>query len=603
MQKKSIILSMLASSVLCAQEIELEQITVTSATRAPQSIEDVTSNLNVITAKEIEERRYTTVVEAVNSVAGVNFTTSGPVGQATSIYLRGLDSKRTLVLIDGIRYNDVTGLVGAPFAELMINDIEQIEIIKGAQSGIWGADATAGVINIITKSAKKGLHGSLSAEFGSFQTKKYGLSASYKTDEYYIKASAKTLDTDGFTAKSVNGTDIDMYEDDEYENTTTNIKFGFNLDSNNKLDISHTNIYAQGNYDAFSTDDRLLAKTKDSFSQINFNHQNSFTEIDVYAKLSVFDRDYPQGWTKKFDGQVEEYGIKSNTSYNDNDFIVIGADYKIFEYKNTLAKKFDNKAIFITNVNEITNKLGKTIVTESIRLDAYDKFDDKFTGKLGLKHFFKDIDSLVASANIGTAYNVPTLYNLYDPFSGNVNLKPENTTSYDLTLEYKGAKVTYFSTSIKDMIDYSNLTWGYYNANGKTDINGIELEYKTRLNKDTSISVNYTWLNAKDPDDERLQRRPKNTLKAALDYYGIKDLHLGVYGEYIGERVEYAYGTHDIKAQTGKYALVNLVSNYNVDKNIQLYAKIDNLFDKYYQEVDGYATAPLSAYVGIKAKF
>ncbi|QOY52201.1 TonB-dependent receptor plug domain-containing protein [Candidatus Sulfurimonas baltica] len=601
MYKKKILLSILASSILVAQEIELKQITVTSATTTTQSIEDVTSNLNVITAKEIEEKRYTTVVQALNSISGISFTSNGPIGQTSSVYLRGLSSKRTLVLIDGIRYNDLTGLSGAPFGDLMIGDIEQIEVIKGAQSGIWGADATAGVINIITKSAEKGAHASINVEYGSFSTKKYGVLASYKTDAYYIKASAQKIDSNGFSSLVPNGDDIDMYEDDGYKNTTSNIKLGFNFDENNKVDLSHTLIYSKVESDPFATPNGIENSiTKDSFSQVNLNHKNDFTELDVYAKLSIFNRDYPQGWTKEFDGEVKEYGIKSNTAYNDDDFVVLGIDYKTFEHKNDLQEKYNNKAIFLTNSNEFTLLGGRTVLSESMRLDAYDKFDNKTTGKVGIKHFCKNIDGLVTSANIGSSYNVPTLYNLNDPTYGNKNLTPENTLSYDLSAEYKAFKITYFNSKTKDMIDFDLNTWKYFNATGETKIQGFEIEYNTKINEDISLTSNYTLLDAKNSDDKRLQRRPKNSLKLALDYYGVKDLHVGINGEYIGER----HSSDDKQGtQTGKYTVVNFVTNYDINNNFSVYAKIDNLFDKYYQVVDGYATAPLSAYVGVNAKF
>ncbi|MBW6488321.1 TonB-dependent receptor [Sulfurimonas sp.] len=599
--KKKILLSLLTSTILVAQNIELEQITVTSATKIAQSIEDVTSNVNVITSKEIEEKHYTTVTEALNSISGINFTSNGGLGTTSAVYLRGLDSKRTLVLIDGIRYNDITGLNGAPFGDLMIGDIEQIEIIKGAQSGIWGADATAGVINIITKSAKTGLHGSINAEFGSFNTKKYGLLASYKEDRYYIKAGLQQVDTDGFTAQSPNGDNIDMYEDDGYKNTTSNIKLGFNFDENNKIDMSHTIIYSKTESDPFATPNGIEDSiTEDSFSQVNFNHKNSFTELDVYAKLSVFNRDYPQGWTKKFDGEIQEYGIKSNTPYNDDDFVVFGLDYKTFEHKNDLQKKYNNKAVFLTNSNEFTLLGSKTVVSESIRFDDYDKFDDKTTGKLGVKHFCKSVEGLITSANIGSSYNVPTIYNLYDPTYGNENLTPENTMSYDLSVGYKEFKVTYFNSTTKDMIDFDLNTWKYFNATGETKIQGFEIEYNTKLGEDVSLTSNYTWLDAKNSDNEVLSRRPKNTINLALDYYGVKNLHIGINGEYIGERYS---NDNESGTQTGKYTVVNLVTNYSLNKNISIYAKIENLFDKYYQVLDGYATAPLSAYAGIKAQF
>ena len=149
------------------------------------------------------------------------------------------------------RYNDITGLSGAPFAHLMVGDIAQIEVVKGAQSGIWGADAAAGVINIITKNPENGVHGSAHIEGGSFKTKKYGATLSAKTDNYYINVSHNVVDTDGFTAQAPKGEDIDTFEDDAYNNKTTSVKVGYNFNETNKIELAHTLIDAEGDYDTF----------------------------------------------------------------------------------------------------------------------------------------------------------------------------------------------------------------------------------------------------------------------------------------------------------------------------------------------------------------
>ncbi len=624
MQKKlqlSLISVALISSLNANDVIDLEAVTVTSATKTSQSITDVTSNINVITSAEIEERHYTTVVEALNSISGINFSSNGGLGQTTSLYLRGFDSQRVLVLIDGVRYNDITGLSGAPFEHLMVGDIEQIEVVKGAQSGIWGADASAGVINIITKSAKKGYSASVNAEYGSFNTKKYGISASYKSDNYYVKVSSQKVDSDGFSAKAPRGEDLDSFEDDGYKNTTSTIKAGFNINETNKIDISHTLIDATTSYDGYVSDPVTFAydavasansvestTTKDSFTKINFNHIDSFNELDIYAQKSTFAREYPQGWTKNYDGEVLEYGLKSNISYREKDFLVLGVDYKSFEHKNNLDKKYNNKAIFLTNSNSVAGLIGgKTIISESIRYDAYDKFDNKTTGKLGVKHFHDAIEGFITSVNIGTAYNVPTLYNLYDATYGNTTLTPESTKSFDISAQYKSLKITYFNSVITDTIDYYDpdgwsgpIAGKYHNIVGDSKIKGYEFEYSDEVIENFLVNANYTYLDAKDKDGKTLARRASSSANFSVDYYGVDDLHLGVNTCYIGER----YDSADKQGkQTGKYAVVNFVLNYDINKNFKTYLKVDNITDKYYQVVDGYASAPRSAYIGLIATY
>jgi len=148
--KSSILASTLVVSTLGAN-IDLGTVSVYSATKSEQSIKDVTSNIDVITGSELEERHITTLLDALR-LAGMSIGQSGSIGQTSSFFMNGMSAEHTLVMIDGIRYNDPTVTNGyALLDQIMINDIEKIEIINGAQSGVWGADAASGVINIITK--------------------------------------------------------------------------------------------------------------------------------------------------------------------------------------------------------------------------------------------------------------------------------------------------------------------------------------------------------------------------------------------------------------------------------------------------------------------
>ena len=597
--KKRVTLSVIASIFLASNldaNVVLDTITVTSATKSEQSIKEVTSNIEVITSTEIEEKHITTVPEALNQFSGISFTQNGGLGKSTSIYVRGFDNKRVLVLIDGIRYNNVASIGGAPFEHLMVEDIERIELVKGAQSGIWGADASAGVINIITKMPEDGLHGSVNAEFGSYSTKKYSAMASYKKDNFYMRASSQKIDTDGFSALAPKGDNVDDYEDDGYENRTTSLKLGYKFNEENKIDMSHRIIDAEGDYDGFNAPNGILTSTtKDTFSNIKYQNKNSFATTDVYFNRSVFDRDYPQGFTKEFDGVVNEYGLKSNISYmDDTAFLVAGIDYKTFEHKNGIAQKYNNKAVFITNNNQFNN--GKTNLTQSIRVDRYSAFDNKTTGKVGAKHNFND--DLSISVNVGTAYNVPTLYNLYSAF-GNANLNAEDTVSYDFNIAYKSIQVTYFYNTIDDMIDYDFATNAYTNVSGKSKLKGFEVSYKKTFLDNFLFTTNYTHLSAKDDTGTDLRRRSKENLKFSLDYYGLEDAHLGINGEYVGKRYDDAGKT----IQTGKYTLFNFTANYDFTDYLNAYLKVENLTDKYYQTVDGYASSERAFFLGLQAEF
>jgi len=608
MENKKLTTSIVASLLIATNlySVELSTITVTSATKSKQSIQDVTSNIEVITKEEIEERHFNSVSEAINTISGINVISNGGLGKATSVFMRGFDTQRILVLIDGIRYNDITGISGARFEHLMISDIEQIEIIKGAQSGIWGADANAGVINIITSNANKGTHGNINVEYGSYRTKKLNGKISHKNDNFDISLGLTRIDSDGFTAVAPRGKNIDNFEDDAYENTTINTKLGYNINDNNRIVFSHNRINSKSEYDkgAFgaTTEEKANGKgyileTKNHYSSLNYNNKNKFSDVNVYTNYSKIDRDDEKGFTKEFDGTLREYGANIKIPYNNDSFVLTGADYKVSRHKNNINKTLKNKGLFVTN----STKYNKFIFTQSLRYDNYDLFDNKTTGKVGIKYNYnKDV---YITSNIGTAYNVPTFYKLYDNYAGFDNLQPETTKSFDLTLGYKDLTLTYFHNKINNMIEYNSNTFKYFNMNDDVTLKGIELAYKKEILEDLLLNLSYTYTNAKDDNKKQLQRRAKNSIKFGFDYYGIKDFHLNLNGEYVGDRVQYDFGTYDISAQTGNYTVWNSVINYNINEDLGIYLKLDNIFDKNYQTVDGYATAQRSAYVGLNYKF
>ncbi|MDQ7084360.1 MAG: TonB-dependent receptor [Sulfurovum sp.] len=563
----------------------------------------------------MQDRGYTTLTQALSHTAGLSFTRNGGLGGNSAVYLRGLDSKNTLVLIDGIRYNDVSSLSGAPYANLMLENIAQIEVIKGAQSGIWGADASAGVINIISKKATQGFGGSAHIEMGSFSTQKYGASLSQKTDAYSLKVSHNVIDTDGFTAQAPKGEDLDNFEDDGYTNKTTQIQAGITINQNNKIDISYTLIDTQGQYDTFENPNALATyESKNYFTSINYNHIDSFHEFNLYAKRSSFAKTFKTDFsTDDFDGKVDELGFNSKIAYGDAHFLLLGAEYKKFEHDNAINQDFDNQGLFITNHNVFAGFMGgKTIFTQSLRYDAYSSFDNELTGKIGLKHIHAKIAGLVTSINYGTAYTVPTLYQLYAPASsfggvsypvGNVNLQAETTKSYDITIAYKDLSVSYFNNNIDNLIQYTS---GYNNVKGTSKIDGIEATYAYSLSDSLLLNMNYTHLfTAQDQEGNLLLRRAKDTFNIALDYYASSDLHLGIDASYIGDRTDIIFNpdfsTSD--TQTGNYTLVNFTVDYQINDALQIYAKIENLGDIKYQTVYDYTSSPRAFYGGLRATF
>lgn len=601
MQKKistSLVASLLLATTNLFSVESLEPITVTSATKSEQSIKDVTSNVEVITKEEIEERHFSGVSEALNTLAGVNIISNGGLGQSDSIFIRGVDSKRILILVDGVRYNEPAGLSGAPLAQLLIDDIEQIEVVKGAQSGIWGADASGGVVNIITSSAKKGFHGNASVEMGSFNTKKYATTLSNKTDLGYVKLNANKTEVGGFSAFEAQKNTANYgkrgeelgYERDGYDNNTYSLQGGLFLTDNDEVNLGYKKINAKYDYDN-SSSDNTTNKTdlNHFFKSANYIHNQEKYDIKLNAQQSTFDRKQD---TFKAKSLVNEFGIQSNIAYIEDANLVLGANKQNFEHV-TDKLKYQTEGIFISN----SNTFDKLVLSQALRYDNNTKFDEKITGKIGAKYNFTE--DLNTSANYGTAYNAPTLSNL----SYTSTLKPESSKSYDLNVEYKNLKVTYFENKITDMIQYVNGSWPntqYENLEGETTLKGYEASYRKDIVEDTFVNLNYTHLSTEDNQDKDLARRAKDVIGYGVDYYGISKFHFNVNGQYVGDRYD---GAGKTGAETGNYTLWNSVVNYDINKTFSTYVKVDNLFDKYYQTIDGYATAERSAYLGLKANF
>lgn len=615
MRNKKITLSGVAALLLATNLFSQElptTITIVSATKSEQSIKDITSNVDVITKEEIEERHYTSVIEALNTISGISFTSNGGIGSTSTLNLRGTSNNRTLILIDGVRFKDQSSMSGTDISNLMITDIERIEVIKGAQSGIWGADAAAGVINIITKSAKKGFHGSAFVEGGSFNTKKYGAGLSYGNEKFDIKADAQRVDSDSFTSQTIKGKNIDSYEDDNYENTTLSLKGNYYITDSSKLKFNIIDIDSIKDYDTSGPDDTLMKN--DSKSRIySFGYDQDYKNHKISLKFdkSRIERDQKgTTWGVKYtNNENTNTEILDNISYNEKDFFLIGLgtskDEITYTSADTTSNDASNKTKYVYATN--SNYLEKLILTEALRYDTFDNFDNKVTGKIGLKYSFDS--GITTSANYGTSYSVPQLIQNINPWgASNFDIEPEKSNSFDFTVEYKDLKVTYFYQKVKDLIDwydptptnYYNNDAVYKNLDGTSRFKGLEVSYKKDLFEDFYATFGYTRLSAKNEDGEYLAKRAKNNFKFAADYYGLKDFHFNVNGEYVGTR----YNSDDEQGeQTGRYTLWNAVINYRISENLNTYVKVDNIFDKDYQTISGYATAPRSAYIGLKYSF
>ncbi len=590
----SLLLVVLLSSSTFAKNVELEKITITTPTKSEQSLLNTTANVDVITSQQLEMRGYKTLGEALSTISGIQVSQNGGFGQSNSIKIRGFDSKRVLVLVDGIRYNNPTSLSGAQFSDLLTSNIEQIEIVKGPQSGIWGADASAGVINIITKKATQdGFRASINGEYGTYNTQKYGLNTSYKQDFFDISLNLQRLTSDGFSAQVPKGELAKNYEDDGYENSSADIRVGLNISKKDRVELFYNIIDSKTDFDGWNAPDdkNETAESKEQFFGVSYSRNADNYKTKLYLNRSKFERYYPNSfYTKNFDGNVDEAGFNGEFNYLGSSVFGGGFDYKVFNHDNEISKDYTNEGVFLTNTNLFNEK--RTTFTQNVRYDKFDTFDNKLTYKIGLKHDHVKIEDFVASVNYATAYNVPTLYHLYDATYGNAGLNAEQTVGFDVTLDYKGIGITYFSNEIDEMIDYDFATSKYNNIKGKSKLSGVEISHSNFIDfAGLAYGLNYTYLKAEDANGKKLANRPKDSANLSLDYYGVESLHIGTLIRYVGKR-----------DKQSSYTIVDITTAVDVSDRLNIYAKMDNALRKQYQDISGYGTNLLAFYLGFRYK-
>lgn len=594
-----------APVMVIAKKIKEQKSEVYTASKSLVSATNVTDNATIITSEELSLKGITTVVEALNTIPGISFASNGGVGKSASVSMQGMSNKYTLLMVDGVRYNDPSNTSGADFSHILVGDIERIEVIKGAQSGVWGADAASGVINIITKNAQNGTHGTAGMEVGSYGHKSGNISLSHKTDKFDVMLSVQRVVEDGFTTSAPWKKDIDLYEDDGYRNTTVNLKAGYWIDENNRIEAGYHDINAFNQYDG--SDPFTWEMDPNSIERSDFRQRSGYLTYKYFmahhtiettlSKSSFTKKNLDTTWgLRDYEGEVPSIEVKDTWKYYDNSTLVFGTSYEKRELTYTSVgeneKKRDEnaKALFLNN----TNKFDKLVLSEALRYDNFSAFDDKVTGKIGAKYLFSDQFNVYT--NYGTAYKTPSMLDMINPWgTSNFTLKPENIQSFNVGMQYAGLTLNFFRNEIEDLISWVGM--GNINIDGTSVFKGVELSYEQQLFQSLLMGANYTYVDATNKDGARLYNIPRYQSTLYATYMPIKQIAWNVNGTYLGSRKD------STTNETGNYFVANTKVTYHVDKMWDVYFKVNNLFDRYYQTVYGYASAERSYYMGVEAKF
>jgi len=594
---------------------ELEKIIVT-ATKTEAYQAQIGSSATVITSKDIRKTGKNTVGELLRDVSGVAVAQSGPFGGETSIYLRGAKPGHTLVLIDGIEVNDpIKSDRSFDFAHLTTDNIERIEVVRGPQSTLYGSDAMGGVINIITKKGKGKPRWEISSEGGSHNTfrENTNLSGGTKTVNYAISASR--LDSEGIS-KAIGGS-----EKDGYKNTTISSKIGYRILDNSELSLVTRFTDTKTSLDDGAYDDdpnntawwRNIAGKIALDQTINaiWDHKLSFSYSQTQRKYkddpdSADPADNTHNW---FKGDIKKFEWQHNVYPVDWDTITGGFEYEEergFGDGRKTSDRLDRKTVdsagyYLQNQFKFWKNL---FITPGLRIDDHELFGTETTYKISTVYIVPKIGTRL-KANWGTGFKAPSLYQLYHPTYGNSTLRPDESKAYDFGFEQDlwekrlSFGTTYFHNDFKNMIDYDTTALKYKNI-GQAETEGIETEVSFEPIKDLTATINYTYLNAKDKDTgKKLTRRPQNRAGLNLNWAFLEKGNLNLGATYVGHTWGNSTNTQKVKP----YTKVDLSTSYDLTKNFHIFGRIENLFDRKYAEVRGYATPGRSFYAGSKVKF
>jgi vitamin B12 transporter len=585
------------------EKIKLEEVVVT-ATRVEESVEDTTSDVTVIKGEDIKQMNVEFVTDVLREIPELNLIQNGGAGKAATVHLRGGKSAHTLVMIDGIKVNSAT--TGSfDFSGIHVDEIERIEIIKGPQSTMYGSEAMAGVINIITKKGGGKPRIDFTFEAGSFGTYKPSvtISGDYKKLDYRITGTY--FHTDGISAAK-QGTERDMYE-----NASVSGKFGFKISKIFELELTGKYYDDSTELDGFdffarqAVDDpdyvqdgrHYLLSVKGMFYLTDIWEQ-ILTVSTVEDRLKLRDPD-TAFLNADIDAGIDTIDWQHNLYLSDFFILTAGAEYRIENGKNTgnFDESVDNKAVYLNNKLKLLE--DDLVINAGLRYDDHETFGDKKTYRIGAVYHIRPV-ALKVMGSYGTGFRAPALNELFFPFFGNPDLRPEESRSWEIGLgkdffkDRVNISVTYFNQKYKNLIKTDPLTFTAANIS-KAEVNGIELNTTIKVSDNINILAGYTYLDTEDKTTgKRLTLRPKDKLNLSAKF-SIKNMTMIAQYTFVGKRFD-----SSVSRDLSSYSLVNVAFNYRLTKRIVVFARIDNLFDEDYEEAGSFGTPGFSIFGGIK---
>lgn len=614
-------------------------IIVVSATRSPLARKKVGNNITVLTAENLRAIQTPHLIEALQTVPGVGVTRNGGVGGVSTVRIRGSEGEHTVVLLDGVKLNDPSSPgAGYDFANLLTNNIAQVEILRGPQSTLYGSQAIGGVINIVTRQGRGPTQVRALVEAGSLNSYQVNIDLSGGNDQWTYALATGHIESDSMSAfaKSAGGN-----ESDGYENTGTIGRATYNISDTVSLDVRANYAVSQVGIDGFPPPNYAFADTLETSQSSEFSAYTglSFNGLSgrllsrmafVFGQIEREATDPAEVVKTTFEARGANERIEGQVTFDWTDAfqLVAGFEKERTRYRTTSPSSFDPNPAPSRASNEFS----------ALYVQALAKPTEGLTASLGVRQTENDIFGTATNvratfawtlnegrttfrASAGDGFKAPTLFQLFSGY-GNLILVPEQSKSWEAGLEqnfYNGRVVgslTWFHWDIENQIDFIscfnssapkcvNRPYGTYDNIGLTTAEGLEAALEAKLGESLRLSASYTSLEAKNVTrgsnnfGKALPRRPQASGHVAMSYVWKAGHDLSVSVTAVGDSYENAANTIRLKG----YSLIALRGTYRLSENLDLTARIENLADEVYQTSFNYGSPPRQAFIGLRARF
>jgi vitamin B12 transporter len=617
---------------------------VVTATRTPQPAEKTGESISVITADDLKIQQIVSLADILQQTPGLIAVRNGGLGQNATVSIRGAEAGQTLVLVDGVRINDPSTVDNeALLGDLLVNNIDRIEILRGPQSTLYGSDAIGGVVDVITRrGAETPFAMRANAEGGSFGTYHFNLATNGSSGNVDYGAAGNFLHTNGISAAD---TRHDNPETDGYTNAgvTENLRVHFTDAISVDLRSYYTN--ARDHFDDnFVFVPPATFRVADSpaygrntlfagYAGLNadlFEGQfaNRFAFVGSDSHRAFYDSAFDTVHKNSSDnGEAWRFEYQGILQLVPEDQMTFGAEYQRTAFTGKTFNSFSPVSIddgsshvgsaYAQNMLTVFDQLT---LTAGVRHDDDREFGGHNSIKLAAAWSLNDWGT-VLHANYGDGFKAPTLFEQFSQFSNPLHaLLPEVAHGWEAGIQQgllDGAllvQATYFQRRTNDQIDFfvpncftepppdvcKTRPFGYYDNIARTRAYGLEIEATAHIAESLSLNAAFTDMTATDlTTGLDLARRPHVTASGTVTWTPASNWSSGATVIYVGRRFDAAGESNPLSA----YTVTNLFGSYKVTHTLEVYARVENVFDAHYEPVFGYGAAGRAVYGGVRLAY